>query len=367
VCGAIKDKYNSLGGPSSFLLWPSSAELTNPDGVGKRTQFLNGPIYWSAAGGAHPVVNSFLNRWGVHGYEAGWLGYPTTDEIVHADAIGRRQEFQNGAIYVSIPNAIGSAIRNGPIRDKWNDNNAETPGSLLGYPTGDEIGLPDGVGRMARFERGVIYSHPVYGAQPVTGAILAYWGLMGYEQSDWGYPLDDQYTDSNGVPVQDFQNDTVEVQVAAGGVTGPDPRYTWYYTGDTWQSIGPVARRDGGRPTETIGGIDRFNWGFKLSDQMLAKGRQGPYTKMACSTESYRNSYKQTWYNDDSHLSIFTDYHLHGSIPNTVTGDKYLLTGKCAFPNIEGRQRPDGTIRFGTTLVDFEMTYIFLDRAPSPT
>ena len=41
VCGAIKDKYNELGGPSSFLLWPTTNELTQPDGIGKRTVFQN--------------------------------------------------------------------------------------------------------------------------------------------------------------------------------------------------------------------------------------------------------------------------------------------------------------------------------------
>jgi len=54
VCGAIRDKYNSLGGPLSFLLLPTSNELVNPDGHGRRSVFQNGPIYWSAVGGAHP-------------------------------------------------------------------------------------------------------------------------------------------------------------------------------------------------------------------------------------------------------------------------------------------------------------------------
>lgn len=67
VCGAIRDKYNSLGGPASFLSFPNSGNIVNPGGTGERVQFLNGPIYWSAAIGAHPVVNSFLNRWGTHG------------------------------------------------------------------------------------------------------------------------------------------------------------------------------------------------------------------------------------------------------------------------------------------------------------
>jgi len=103
----------------------------------------------------------------------GWLRYPISDEIVHADDVGRRQQFHNDAIYVALTNAIGSAIKNGPIRDKWNTVGAETPGSLLGYPIGDEIPLPDGQGRMARFARGVIYWSPTAGAHPVTGTILA--------------------------------------------------------------------------------------------------------------------------------------------------------------------------------------------------
>ncbi|MFC4603612.1 LGFP repeat-containing protein [Rhodococcus kronopolitis] len=45
------DKYNSLGGALSFLLLPTSGELVNPDGFGRRNLFANGPIYWSAATG----------------------------------------------------------------------------------------------------------------------------------------------------------------------------------------------------------------------------------------------------------------------------------------------------------------------------
>ncbi|MGN0040476.1 MAG: hypothetical protein ACI39A_05505, partial [Rhodococcus sp. (in: high G+C Gram-positive bacteria)] len=183
VCGAIRDKYNSLGGPASFLTFPTSGNITNPDGVGQRVTFLNGPIYWHPDTGAHPVVNSFLNRWGIHGYESvtGMLGYPTTDEIVHADAVGRRQEFQRGAIYVAFQNAIGSAIRNGLIRDKWNSVGAHEPGSLLGYPIQDPVELPDGQGRMSRFERGVIYWHPATGAREIYGHILTTWENAGYE------------------------------------------------------------------------------------------------------------------------------------------------------------------------------------------
>lgn len=238
VCGAIKDKYNSLGGPSSFLLWPTSAELTNPGNTGKRTQFLNGPIYWSVAGGAHPVVNSFLNRWGVHGYEAGWLGYPTTDEIVHADGIGRRQEFQGGAIYVSLPNAIGSAV-GGAIRDKWNTLGAETPGSLLGYPISDEIPLPDGQGRMNRFERGVIYWHPTHGAHAVSGTILLRWESAGYEAGSYGYPTADAVQTDGIWFAQQFQNGSLNGTIVINNEL--------YYPLISATNVtgGPTAKQDG--------------------------------------------------------------------------------------------------------------------------
>ncbi|MGW0020931.1 hypothetical protein ACWDUD_21640 [Rhodococcus sp. NPDC003382] len=218
VCGDIRDKYNSLGGPASFLSFPTSGNIVNPGNTGERVTFLNGPIYWSAATGAHPVVNSFLNRWGIHGYEAatGMLGYPTTDEIVHADGVGRRQEFQRGAIYVAFQNAIGSAIRNGLIRDRWNAVGAHEPGSLLGYPIQDPVDLPDGQGRMSRFERGVIYWHPTTGAWDVSGAILDKWAQSGYEAGQQKYPTGQPYsTDGDVTLQQNFQ---------AGSITVPGPK-----------------------------------------------------------------------------------------------------------------------------------------------
>lgn len=176
VCGEIRDKYNSLGGPASFLTFPTSGNITNPDGIGQRVTFLNGPIYWSPQGGAHPVVNSFLNRWGIHQYEAGWLGYPTTDEIVHVDGVGRRQEFEHGAIYVAFVNAIGSAIANGAIRDYWNGLGAHS--GRLGYLTSDEI--IDGVMRYHHFSGGIVYFSTISGVQEVKPAF----GLTDISQPD---------------------------------------------------------------------------------------------------------------------------------------------------------------------------------------
>lgn len=187
VCGVIRDKYNALGGPNSFLLFPKTNELTNPDGIGKRTEFQNGPIYWSPQGGAHPVVNHFLAAWARHGYENSYLGYPTTDEIVNPDGVGRRQHFEGSTIYWSPADLLKAYSVGGAIADRWIALGAE--GGILGYPVSDEEELPDGVGRMNRFENGVIYWHPTTGAHEVRGTILLDWADEGYELGPAGYPV----------------------------------------------------------------------------------------------------------------------------------------------------------------------------------
>lgn len=205
VCGAIRDKYNSLGGALSFLLLPTSHELTNPDGHGKRSVFQNGPIYWSAAGGAHPVVNHFFAAWGRKGYEGDYIGYPTTDEIVNPDGVGRRQHFTGAVIYWKLNEAYSIG---GAIKDKWGTTGWEGASGLLGYPTSDETVLPGGQGRMNRFERGVIYWHPTFGAHPVTGRILLQWASEQYEAGLYGYPIADaQQVGLN--QTQQFQNGTI--------------------------------------------------------------------------------------------------------------------------------------------------------------
>ncbi|ABH00782.1 conserved hypothetical protein (plasmid) [Rhodococcus jostii RHA1] len=185
VCGAIRVKYDSLGGPASFLLLPTSNELVNPDGYGRRNTFQNGPIYWSAASGAHPVVNHFFAAWQRNGWEAGPLGYPTTDEIVNPDGLGRRQEFQNtAAIYWKLNEAY--AVR-GAVRDKWNTVGAEQ--GFLGYPSSDELGTPDGIGRFNRFANGAIYWTAGTGAQAMSTTFFTKWGSLGYETGSLGYPI----------------------------------------------------------------------------------------------------------------------------------------------------------------------------------
>lgn len=96
VAGAIAQKYDALGGCGSVIGAPISAERTPPDGAGRYSVFERGSIYWSPSTGAFEVHGRIRDRWAQEGWEAGHLGYPTSDEYAIAD--GRRSDFQHGWI-----------------------------------------------------------------------------------------------------------------------------------------------------------------------------------------------------------------------------------------------------------------------------
>jgi LGFP repeat-containing protein len=98
VHGAILDKYRSLGGEAGLLHYPTTDELTTSDGRGRYNHFERGSIYWTYATGAHEVHGAIRDRWAALGWEASWLGYPTSDEIPFAQD-GRVSTFEHGAIY----------------------------------------------------------------------------------------------------------------------------------------------------------------------------------------------------------------------------------------------------------------------------
>jgi uncharacterized protein with LGFP repeats len=96
VVGKIEEKYKELGGCTSFLGAPTNDEQGTPDGVGRYTVFANGSIYWKHTTGAHEVHGAIRDAWKDHGWEAGALGYPTSDE--YAVTEGRRVDFERGSI-----------------------------------------------------------------------------------------------------------------------------------------------------------------------------------------------------------------------------------------------------------------------------
>lgn len=207
VCGAIRELYDSIGGPKSFLTFPRSNELTNPDGIGKRTEFVNGFIYWHPKTGAHTVSLPATVVWAQHGWERGHFGYPVTNDIALGDS-WYKQQYQGGYIYTRnfIP-AVQAGIQ-GQIYEKWQELGAQN--SALGYPIASEAATPDGIGRYNLFQKGIMIWHPAYGAHAITGDILLQWVYSGSTNGDTGYPIGDPgEADSDGWKEQRFEKGNI--------------------------------------------------------------------------------------------------------------------------------------------------------------
>ncbi|WP_225723559.1 MULTISPECIES: LGFP repeat-containing protein [Corynebacterium] len=224
VCGAIREKYDQLGGPQSFLTWPKSDELGVPDGVGRRSEFVNGFIYWHPTTGAHPVTTHFSAVWARNGWEAGRMGYPVSDEYGLGDGVGRRQDFQRAHVFGSL---AGLASVEGRIFDRWVEIGAE--GGPLGYPVADEAGTPDGQGRFSDFLGGKIYWTPHTGAWEVTGLHLLEWANEGYEKGRYGYPVGPVGDIERMEATQPFQNGNIRQYVPGSANVGADlsQLFTW--------------------------------------------------------------------------------------------------------------------------------------------
>lgn len=99
VHGAIAGRYFSIGGASSVLGYPTSDESDTSDKTGRFNQFDFGVIFWKGKAGAHEVHGAILAKWKSLGMQAGFLGYPLTNEIpVATPAGGRSNKFEHGTI-----------------------------------------------------------------------------------------------------------------------------------------------------------------------------------------------------------------------------------------------------------------------------
>ncbi len=113
VHGAIRDKYNALGGAAGPLGLPLTDETGTPDGIGRFNHFQGGSIYWTGRTGAVMVRESIRHLWATQGWETGPLGYPVQDEHRYVtphpatDPFTAWSVFENGAI---VAGAAGTAV-----------------------------------------------------------------------------------------------------------------------------------------------------------------------------------------------------------------------------------------------------------------
>ncbi len=101
VHGAIRHKYNVVGGPNNALSLPVTDETTTPDKKGRYNHFIgNGSIYWHPTTGPKLVRGGIRHAWAKTGWEKGKYGYPTSDEMRMAPNLSEWfSDFQNGVIY----------------------------------------------------------------------------------------------------------------------------------------------------------------------------------------------------------------------------------------------------------------------------
>jgi hypothetical protein len=221
LTGPVLDKYLAVGGITK-LGPPTSDTATTADGA-QFNDFVNngnvGSIYYTAATGAHTIYGEIRKKWAALGYGQ-ILGYPTNDEDGTPDGVGRFNHFIKGANAGSIyftPQTGAHAIY-GEIRKKWAALGWERG---LGYPTNDEDGTPDGVGRFNHFSLGhSIYFTNATGAHAVKGEIRKRWAALGWERSYLRYPTTDEYV-TNGVYRSDFQGGYITFTPATGAVDRP--------------------------------------------------------------------------------------------------------------------------------------------------
>jgi uncharacterized protein with LGFP repeats len=109
---------------------------------------------------------------------------------------------------------LAQSLQGSAVYDRWQAMGGIN--SALGAPTSPES-QGAGATRYVIFEKGAVYWSPASAAQPVTGAIYAAWGTLGYEHSALGLPTSAEIQEPEWV-VQNFQHGTLNVDRRSGAV-----------------------------------------------------------------------------------------------------------------------------------------------------
>ncbi|WP_414935509.1 hypothetical protein [Amycolatopsis sp. cmx-11-51] len=224
IHGEIRTKWQATNGEAGPLGFPTSDQLTTPDGIGRVNHFNNNnaSIYWTAVTGAHYVMGRIWQKWRSLGWEV-FFGYPTTDEVATPDGVGRYTHFSgNGSIYWS-PSTDAFEVH-GYVRDRYAAIGWQAG---IGYPTTDETWTPGSKGKYNHFAQGG-FAHSIYWragtnvAWEVKGVIRLRWRDLGWETSYLGFPTSGEYNTPTGKR-SDFQFGYITYNGSTGAVE--DRRY----------------------------------------------------------------------------------------------------------------------------------------------
>ena len=160
LVGVIRQSWIGYRGKVQ-LGYPTSGEMLTPDRVGRYQSFENCTYVWHPQTGAHEVHGAIRDRYNALGGSA--FGYPTTDETRTPNGKGvfnHFREMPSGAdksIYSTAQHGANEVY--GLIRSRWAEYRWES--GKMGFPTGHEVSWPEGGpgARQQSFEGGrMIYS-----------------------------------------------------------------------------------------------------------------------------------------------------------------------------------------------------------------
>jgi uncharacterized protein with LGFP repeats len=174
--GAIGEKWRSMGASNGKLGQPISNEQATFDGVGRWQQFQAGMVSWHPGTGAHVVWGLIGQEWLRLGREQ--FGYPITDELPTGNKRGLYNHFRalhlpgnpDGSIFWSKTTGAHAVV--GAIRQRWAQLGWDA--GKLGFPTSNEFDVQVGgaKGRRMDFEKGYIVWSPRTGARETVTAVL---------------------------------------------------------------------------------------------------------------------------------------------------------------------------------------------------
>jgi hypothetical protein len=303
VQGLILTEYDSLGGPSSFLGYPTSSEAPTACGGGRYNNFQGGIIQWvPPLSSAHEVHGSIHTEWVAMDYECGPLGFPVTDQEPTACGGGQYNNFQGGIIEWT-PTLAAHEIQ-GAIHSDWVASGYEC--GPLGFPITDEAPTACGGGRYNNFQGGIDEWTPTTGAHYIFGNIYSQWLAQGYECGALGFPVTDPYPCSSSVGTancQEFQNGMILTDAGYNraqavnyasqwtdnvpGSTLHNTNY-WYFSGDDCTNFVTQALSNGGIPDNLPPGAvanpanDFYFWNYDAVQEYASGGaRSNGYSASA--------------------------------------------------------------------------------------
>jgi uncharacterized protein with LGFP repeats len=212
--------------------------------------YQGGALFFSPATGVKLVRGGILASYLRVGGPA-VLGAPTVEERGLPDGRGVLAEFQRGAVYWT-PTTNGQVVK-GAIRSAWQSLGGPT--GPLGYPVASEAMARDGVGALSVFEGGTVVWSPATGPVVVRGGIRGSYEASGRETGPLGYPVAAEEALPGGAGVvQRFQRgDLYWTPVKYGALLYGGIRTAWSALGGGSSALGYPA----GNETATADGSGR--------------------------------------------------------------------------------------------------------------